>query len=115
MTLFGSHWNEDDKIPQERGLRAKIPIFEDNWEDGWGEISDQIHQYFETEKYRESYEKIVEAINTKMLDNLRPKMHWKETFQPGVKYRYVCSNCGNDEMYKTPFCPECGAMRRDLE
>jgi hypothetical protein len=30
MALFGSHWNEDDRIPQERGLRAKIPVFEDN-------------------------------------------------------------------------------------
>lgn len=57
----------------------------------------------------------MEAIQENILNNLRPKMHWKETFQPGVKYRYVCSNCGNDEMYKTPFCPQCGAMRRDLE
>lgn len=113
MALFGSHWNEDDRIPQERGSRAKMPIFEDNWEDGWEGISDQIHQYFETEKYKEIYEKVVNAINTKMLKDLRPKMEWIQKSVPAA--RFYCSNCGNDEMYKTPFCPECGAMRRDLE
>lgn len=113
MALFGSHWNEDDRIPQEKGSRAKTPIFEDNWEDVWKEISDQNHQYFDVEKYKESYEKIVDAINTKMLNNLRPKMEWIQKSAPAA--RFYCSNCGNDEMYKTPFCPECGAMRRDLE
>ena len=42
MALFGSHWNEDDRIPQERGLRAKIPIFEDNWENDWKEIQENV-------------------------------------------------------------------------
>lgn len=82
MALFGSHWNEDDRIPQKRGSRAKMPIFEDNWEEV-------------------------------MLNNLRPKMEWIQKSAPAA--RFYCSNCGNDEMYKTPFCPECGAMRRDLE
>ena len=26
---------------------------------------------------------------------------------------YYCSNCGNDELVKTPFCPQCGAMYED--
>lgn len=26
MALFGSHWNEDDRITQERDLRAKYPF-----------------------------------------------------------------------------------------
>ena len=111
MALFGSHWNEDDRIPQERGLRAKMPIFEDNWEDDWKEISDQIRQYFETEKYKETYVKVTSALNAKMLNDLRPKMHWVQKSTPyALAARFYCSNCGNDEMYKTPFCPICGAM-----
>ena len=111
MALFGSHWNEDDRIPQERGLRAKMPIFEDNWEDGWKEVSDQIRRYFETEKYKETYEKVTSALNAKMLNDLRPKMHWVQKSTPyAPAARWYCSNCGNDEMYKTPFCPICGAM-----
>ena len=111
MALFGSGWLEDDRISQERGLRAKMPIFEDNWEDGWKEISDQIHQYFELEKYKETYEKITSTLNARMLYDLRPKMHWiKDTSSHVFPAQYYCSNCGNDELYKTPFCPQCGAM-----
>ena len=47
MVLFDSHWNEDNIIFQENDLCARMPIFEDNWEDNWREISDQIHHYFE--------------------------------------------------------------------
>lgn len=72
MALFGSHWNEDDRIPQERGSRA-------------------------------------------MLSDLRPKMEWMKEKDPNGHKIYYCSNCGNDEYYQTNFCPECGAMRRDLE
>ena len=84
MALFGSHWNEDDRIPQKRGSRAKMPIFEDNWEEV-------------------------------MLNNLRPKMEWMKEKDPNGHTIYYCSNCGNDEYYQPNFCPECGAMRRDLE
>ena len=74
MALFGSHWNEDDRIPQERGSRAK------------------------------------------MLNDLRPKMEWIKEKDPIYGHTiYYCSNCGNDEYYQPNFCPECGAMRRDLE
>ena len=84
MALFGFHWNEDNRIPQERGSRAKMPIFEDNWE------------------------KV-------MLNNLRPKMEWMKEKDPNGHTIYYCSNCGNDEYYQPNFCPECGAIRRDLE
>lgn len=50
----------------------------------------------------------VESI---ILEYLRPKMEWKPRFSK--EYGYVihyCSNCGNDELVKTPFCPQCGAM-----
>ena len=117
MTLFDSHWNEDDKIPQERGLRAKMPIFEDSWEAGWKEISNQNHLAY--------YEELYDAINNvmcsskrafnsdleKLLNCLRAKMHWVEDTSSHVfPVKYYCSNCGNDELYKTPFCPICGAM-----
>ena len=111
MALFGSGWLEDDRISQENNLHVKFPIFKDNWEDDWKEISDQIHQYFETEKYRETYEKVTNALNAKMLNDLRPKMYWIQKSTPyAPAARWYCSNCGNDEMYKTPFCPICGAM-----
>lgn len=111
MALFGSGWLEDDRILQENDLRVKVLVFGDNWEDGWKEISDQIHQYFELEKYRETYEKVVSTFNARMLKDLRPKMHWVHKSTPyAPAARFYCSNCGNDEMYKTPFCPICGAM-----
>ena len=73
MALFGSHWNEDDRISQKRGSRA-------------------------------------------MLNDLRPKMEWiKEKDLIYGHTIYYCSNCGNDEYYQPNFCPECGAIRRDLE
>lgn len=75
------------------------------------------------------YEELYDAINSvmcssirtfnsdleKLLNCLRPKMQWKETFQPGVKYRYACSNCGHDENFRTPFCPQCGAKEDSNE
>ena len=111
MALFDSHWNEDDRIPQERGLRAKIPVFEDNWEADWKEIFDQIHQYFDTEKYKETYEKVASALNAKMLDDLWPKMTWERKIDRtyGITY-YVCSHCGSEKYYQSKYCSECGAM-----
>ena len=50
----------------------------------------------------------VESI---ILEYLRPKMEWKPQFSKEYGYViYHCSNCGNDELVKTPFCPQCGAM-----
>lgn len=50
----------------------------------------------------------VESI---ILEYLRPKMEWKPQFSKEYGYvTYYCSNCGNDELVKTPFCPQCGAM-----
>ena len=47
----------------------------------------------------------------RLLNCLRPKMHWiKDTSSHVFPTQYYCSNCGNDELYKTPFCPQCGAM-----
>lgn len=117
MALFDSHWDEDNRIPQERGLRAKMSIFEDSWEDDWKENSDQNHLDY--------YEELYDVINNvmcsskrtfnsdleRLLNYLRPKMHWVQKSTPyALAARFYCSNCGNDEMYKTPFCPICGAM-----
>ena len=55
----------------------------------------------------------MEAIQENLLNSLRPKMTWiqkKEEAPYSLISQYYCSNCGNDEMYKTPFCPICGAM-----
>lgn len=50
----------------------------------------------------------VESI---ILEYLRPKMEWKPQLNKEYGYvTYYCSNCGNDELVKTPFCPQCGAM-----
>ena len=44
-------------------------------------------------------------------ESARPKMYWiKNTSSHVFPAQYTCSNCGNDELYKTPFCPQCGAM-----
>ena len=71
------------------------------------------------------YEELYDAINSvmcssirtfnsdleKLLNCLRPKMEWKPQFSKEYGYViYHCSNCGNDELVKTPFCPQCGAM-----
>ena len=58
----------------------------------------------------------MESIQENLLNNLRPKMEWiKEKDSIYGHTIYYCSNCGNDEYYQPNFCPECGAMRRDLE
>lgn len=52
----------------------------------------------------------------KLLDCLRPKMEWKPRFSKEYGYVvYHCDNCGNDELVKTPFCPQCGAMYAEDE
>jgi uncharacterized OB-fold protein len=59
------------------------------------------------------------GVESIILEYLRPKMEWKPQFSKEYGYViYHCSNCGNDELVKTPFCPQCGAMEtkeEDLE
>ena len=67
--------------------------------------------------YEDFYDKMRGWFNTPpgvesiILEYLRPKMEWKPQFVKEYGYvMYHCSNCGNDELVKTPFCPQCGAM-----
>ena len=51
------------------------------------------------------------GVESIILEYLRPKMEWKPQFSKEYGYViYYCDNCGNDELVKTPFCPQCGAM-----
>lgn len=72
---------------------------------------EQIQKYFDELETLLSNPISIEKIEVDTLENLRPKMHWVQkstSYTPAA--RFYCSNCGNDEMYKTPFCPMCGAM-----
>ena len=67
--------------------------------------------------YKDFYDKmqgwfnISPDVESIILEYLRPKMEWKPRFSKEYGYViYHCSNCGNDELVKTPFCPQCGAM-----
>ena len=56
------------------------------------------------------------GVESIILEYLRPKMEWKPQFSKEYGYViYHCSNCGNDELVKTPFCPQCGAMYMEDE
>lgn len=58
-----------------------------------------------------SNEEIFNKNFENLLDCMRPKMEWKPRLNKEYGYvTYYCSNCGNDELVKTPFCPQCGAM-----
>ena len=104
MALFGSGWLEDDRLPQERGKRQENNIYDDYR--GY-DFSD----YFNVDTNSEEYKQMRDKIQQFMLNNMRPKMHWVQKSTPyALAARFYCSNCGNDEMYKTPFCPICGAM-----
>lgn len=90
MALFDSGWNED------------------NWRE---EIMKKSRNYFDIDVSEETVELIRNKVEQMMLNSLRPKMNWVQkstSYTPTA--RFYCSNCGNDEMYKTPFCPICGAM-----
>ena len=66
---------------------------------------------FNVDTNSEEYKQIRDKIQQIMLNNLWPKMHWVEDTSSHVfPVKYYCSNCGNDELYKTPFCPQCYAM-----
>ena len=104
MALFGSGWLEDDRLPQERWERQENNRYDDYWD---YDFSD----YFNVDTNSEAYKQVCDKIQKVMLNNLRPKMHWVHKSTPyAPAARWYCSNCGNDEMYKTPFCPMCGAM-----
>lgn len=58
-----------------------------------------------------SNEEIFNKNFENLLNCMRPKMKWKPQFSKEYGYViYHCSNCGNDELVKTPFCPQCGAI-----
>ena len=104
MALFGSGWLEDDRLPQERGLRQKNNVYDDYR--GY-DFSD----YFNVDTDSEEYKQMRDRVQQIVLNNMRPKMHWiKDTSSHIFPAKYHCSNCSNDELYKTPFCPQCGAM-----
>ena len=82
MALFGSNWHED--------------------------ITKEIRDFFNIDVESEEYKRVANKVQEVMLSNLRPKMTWVQKSTPAAGW--YCSNCGNDEIYKTPFCPMCGAM-----
>ena len=80
---------------------------------GWQEdIMKEARDYFDNDVSEETLELIRNKIEQVMLNSLRPKMYWVQKSTPlcSLAACWHCSNCGNDEMYKTPFCPICGAM-----
>lgn len=103
MALFGSHWNEDDRIPQERGKRQENNVYDDYR--GY-DFSD----YFNVDTNSEEYKQMRDKIQQFMLNSLWPKMRWERKIDRtyGNTY-YVCSHCGNEEYYQPKYCPECGA------
>lgn len=104
MALFGSGWLEDDRLPQERGKRQENNVYDDYR--GY-DFSDYFNIDIDSEEYKQMRNRIQQIV----LNNMQPKMHWVQKSTPyALAARWYCSNCGNDEMYKTPFCPICGAM-----
>ena len=81
--------------------------------------ADEIRDYFGVNVDDETVKVIRDKIEATMLNSLRPKMTWvqrKEDTPYSLISQYYCSNCGNDELVKTPFCPQCGAMyAKDLK
>lgn len=73
--------------------------------------TDEINDYFGVDVSDDTVKLIRDKIEATFLKSLRPKMEWKPQFSKEYGYViYHCSNCGNDELVKTPFCPQCGAM-----
>lgn len=47
--------------------------------------------------------------------SIKPKTgNWKRIGKRG-EYAYICSQCNNESMYKTNFCPNCGADMKGEE
>ena len=98
MVLFGSGRFEDNKLSQENNTYDNCRGYD-------------FSDYFNIDTSSEEYKQFTNKIQQYMLNSLRPKMIWVQKSTPYVPAaRWYCSNCGNDEMYKTPFCPMCGAM-----
>ena len=63
----------------------------------------------------------VPAIKLEDLEELpavdaEPVRHGRWVFEDAdVIWWWKCSECHSGEMYKTPFCPNCGAKMMDLE
>ena len=77
----------------------------------WGSMEEEIRNFFNVDVKDETVKSIRKRIEQTMLNNLRPKMFWiKDNSSHIFPAQYYCSSCGNDELYKTPFCPQCGAM-----
>lgn len=71
----------------------------------------EIRDYFGVDVSDDTVQLVRNKIESIFLEYLRPKMEWKPQFSKEYGYAiYHCSNCGNDELVKTPFCPQCGAM-----
>ena len=71
----------------------------------------EIRDYFGVDVSDDTVQLVRNKIESTLLEYLRPKMEWKPQFSKEYGYVvYHCSNCGNDELIKTPFCPQCGAM-----
>lgn len=73
--------------------------------------TDEIDNYFGVDVSDDTVQLVRNKIESIFLKSLWPKMEWKPQFSKEYGYIiYHCSNCGNDELVKTPFCPQCGAM-----
>ena len=73
--------------------------------------TDEIRDYFGVDVSDDTVQLVRNKIESTFLNSLRPKMEWKPQFSKEYGYViYHCSNCGNDELVKTQFCPKCGAM-----
>ena len=73
--------------------------------------TDEIRNYFGVDVSDDTVQLVRNKIESTFLEYLRPKMEWKPRFSKEYGYViYYCDNCGNDELVKTPFCPQCGAM-----
>lgn len=71
----------------------------------------EIRDYFGVDVSDDTVQLVRNKIESIFLEYLRPKMEWKPRFNKEYGYViYYCDNCGNDELIKTPFCPQCGAM-----
>ena len=71
----------------------------------------EIRDYFGVDVSDDTVQLVRNKIESTLLEYLRPKMEWKPQFSKEYGYViYHCSNCGNDELVKTPFCPQCGAI-----
>ena len=89
MALFEQSWLEDNRLSNYQGKRIECGTLDEYCGLDAAELQQQMSAIF--------------------LEYLRPKMTWLRKKNYKGLYYYVCSNCKNEENYKTKFCPECGA------